>query len=226
MRRMLMILIIINLFLSSASAQLENFTYKVTQSNASFEFWTTLPSERVFKDSEVPAETGSSIKIYAARNEFEPFQIIIKPVSSGPVTISMGDFGSGITAELYQVKYVNIAVVSDYLGRTGDYPDPLWPIENAQSISLTAGENTAIWFSIFIPADAASEDYSAVINISGINIPVSLHVFNKVRDDKGCWNRIEEYIGKHSEAKFSHGICPDCMIDLYPEYQIDLDSDE
>ncbi|KAA3610219.1 MAG: PAS domain S-box protein [Calditrichaeota bacterium] len=37
----------------------------------------------------------------------------------------------------------------------------------------------------------------------------------KIRDDKGFWNQIEEYITKHSEAMFSHGICPDCTTDLY-----------
>jgi len=37
----------------------------------------------------------------------------------------------------------------------------------------------------------------------------------KIRDDKGYWNRIEAYIRKHSEAEFSHGICPDCMDKIY-----------
>lgn len=39
----------------------------------------------------------------------------------------------------------------------------------------------------------------------------------KIRDDKGYWNQIESYIRKHSEAEFSHGICPDCAAKLYPE---------
>jgi len=39
----------------------------------------------------------------------------------------------------------------------------------------------------------------------------------KIRDDKGYWNQIEEYIRDHSEADFSHGICPDCMKKLYPD---------
>jgi len=37
----------------------------------------------------------------------------------------------------------------------------------------------------------------------------------KIRDDKGYWNRLEEYIQKHSSAQFSHGICPDCCDRLY-----------
>ncbi len=40
----------------------------------------------------------------------------------------------------------------------------------------------------------------------------------KVRDDKGYWNQIEAYVSEHSDAEFSHGICPDCAQRLYPEY--------
>ena len=38
----------------------------------------------------------------------------------------------------------------------------------------------------------------------------------KIRDDKGYWQQIEAYIRDHSEAEFSHGICPDCSERLYP----------
>ena len=39
----------------------------------------------------------------------------------------------------------------------------------------------------------------------------------KIRDDKGFWQQVEVYITKHTEAHFSHGICPECTIKLYPE---------
>jgi len=39
----------------------------------------------------------------------------------------------------------------------------------------------------------------------------------KIRDDKGYWNQIEAYICEHSEAQFSHGICPECAQNLYPD---------
>lgn len=39
----------------------------------------------------------------------------------------------------------------------------------------------------------------------------------KIRDDRGYWQEVESYIDKHSEAKFSHGICPECVQKLYPE---------
>jgi hypothetical protein len=39
-----------------------------------------------------------------------------------------------------------------------------------------------------------------------------------VRDDRGYWNRIEVYIRDHSEAEFTHGLCPACLRKLYPEF--------
>jgi PAS domain S-box-containing protein len=39
----------------------------------------------------------------------------------------------------------------------------------------------------------------------------------KIRDDKGYWGGLERYIMDHSDAQFSHGICPDCMRRLYPD---------
>ena len=39
----------------------------------------------------------------------------------------------------------------------------------------------------------------------------------KIRDDKGYWKQIEAFISEHSEAEFSHSICPDCARKLYPD---------
>ena len=39
----------------------------------------------------------------------------------------------------------------------------------------------------------------------------------KIRDDKGYWSQIESYIHSHSEAQFTHGICPDCAKKVYPD---------
>lgn len=39
----------------------------------------------------------------------------------------------------------------------------------------------------------------------------------RIRDDEGFWNQIEVYVSEHSEAEFSHSICPECVERLYPE---------
>ena len=40
----------------------------------------------------------------------------------------------------------------------------------------------------------------------------------KIRDDKGYWNQIESYIQDHSGAEFTHGMCPECLKKLYPDF--------
>ncbi len=40
----------------------------------------------------------------------------------------------------------------------------------------------------------------------------------KIRDDKGYWSQVEHYIMEHSDAEFTHGICPDCLSKYYPAY--------
>jgi len=180
---------------SHAAQDVENYTYQLTESTAVTQLWTTPPSERVFKGDALPNETASGIKVYAAKNEFEPFQLIVNPTTSGNVTINVGDFGSGITSEIYQVKYVNITQTSDSLGRLGDYPDPLWPLSNGDSVNLTAGENTSFWITLFVPPTTPTGDYTTNVQIGSVNAPVTLHVFNFAIPDE---------LHVKSQMNFSH----------------------
>lgn len=184
-----------NLSVPQAFASTEDYTYKLTQSTGSYEFWTTPPSERVFQNDAVPTDTDTEVKVYAAKNEFEPFQIVVKPASSGSVTVNIGSFGAGISTEIFQVKYVDVVVASDALGKTGPYPDPLRPLENGDSVSLTAGENTTFWFSVYVPPSAAAGDYPMNVTIGGVAIPVTLHVFNFM---------VPEDLHVKSQMNFSH----------------------
>ncbi|KAF1081219.1 MAG: hypothetical protein GQF41_2487 [Candidatus Rifleibacterium amylolyticum] len=38
----------------------------------------------------------------------------------------------------------------------------------------------------------------------------------KIRDDKGLWNQVEQYLKEHTDSEFSHGICPECAAKIYP----------
>ena len=57
-----------------------------------------------------------------------------------------------------------------------------------------------------------------VKTLSGL-LPICAHCKN-IRDDKGYWSQIETYIKNHSEAEFSHGICPKCAKELYPDFEL------
>jgi len=48
----------------------------------------------------------------------------------------------------------------------------------------------------------------------------------RIRDDSGYWRRVEEYVSAHSEAMFSHGICPECMVKLYGDMAEELHGDD
>jgi PAS domain S-box-containing protein len=44
----------------------------------------------------------------------------------------------------------------------------------------------------------------------------------KIRNDDGYWEQVETYIKSRCDAEFTHGICPDCVKELYPEYEARL----
>jgi hypothetical protein len=45
----------------------------------------------------------------------------------------------------------------------------------------------------------------------------------KIRDDRGYWEQVEAYVARHTDAQFSHGICPECAKKLYGKYLSDED---
>ncbi|MDV2990071.1 MAG: hypothetical protein P3T54_07985 [Dehalogenimonas sp.] len=60
------------------------------------------------------------------------------------------------------------------------------------------------------------EALAEVKALSGL-LPICANC-KQIRDDKGYWSSVEKYISTHSEAEFTHGICPDCLTKLYPSY--------
>ncbi|KPL01077.1 MAG: response regulator receiver protein [candidate division Zixibacteria bacterium SM23_73_3] len=61
-----------------------------------------------------------------------------------------------------------------------------------------------------------SEAFAQIKQLKGI-LPICMHC-KKIRKDENYWQQVEEYVAEHSEADFSHSICPECMEKYYPEY--------
>jgi PAS domain S-box-containing protein len=61
----------------------------------------------------------------------------------------------------------------------------------------------------------------ALLNVKALRglIPICA-ACKKVRDDSGYWGQIESYLLEHSEAEFSHSLCPECMKRLYPDVDV------
>ena len=55
--------------------------------------------------------------------------------------------------------------------------------------------------------------YDEINTLKGI-VPICAQC-KSIRDDKGYWNKLEAYIEKHSDASFSHSVCPECADKLY-----------
>ncbi len=64
-----------------------------------------------------------------------------------------------------------------------------------------------------------AELQEALANIKVLRglLPICSHC-KKIRDDKGYWKQVEVYLREHTDAQFSHGLCPECLRKLYPEY--------
>jgi len=58
----------------------------------------------------------------------------------------------------------------------------------------------------------------AVLEIKTLQGIVPICSFcKKIRDDKGFWSQVESYVSHHTDAQFSHGVCPDCQEEQYPD---------
>lgn len=62
--------------------------------------------------------------------------------------------------------------------------------------------------------ESVDEAFSKIKVLGGL-IPICANC-KKIRDDQGYWDQLEKYIQTHSEAQFTHGICPDCAKKFYP----------
>lgn len=139
----------------------------------------------------LPIATNAVAHVFAARNEYEPFQIVLRPeISLSNVTAAIGDFVSttnpsvaisATNVTVCRVEYVNVTqlIASEAFSTKGDHPDPLVPLTAA--FDAPAQTNCPLWFTVHVPKDAAAGEYQADVTISSsagtFTVPVRLKVF-------------------------------------------------
>ena len=69
----------------------------------------------------------------------------------------------------------------------------------------------------FEAQEALKASQEAEINSLQGLLPICMGC-KKIRDDEGYWNQLEVYISSRSQAKFSHGLCPACAVEIYGQY--------
>mgnify|MGYP001339112195 CR=1 FL=1 len=111
---------------------------------------------------------------------------------------------------LFLIQYLSIIVIF-FISKTGH-------------IEIYYDDKTVLFFLIvsffesiilFIHEKILNNYISQIKVMRGL-LPICANC-KKIRDDKGYWKQVEVYIQEHSEADFTHSICPDCAKKLYPD---------
>ena len=167
-----------------------------------FNWWTTHPLAKVKPLDPVPDVPVKSVDLYAGRNEFEPFQIVLRAKSSDLVGVDIvfSDFrtaeGAGISGKnvtVYLEQFVNLKRPSSIEGGVGLWPDPLIPrvdrytheVRNAFPFTVRRGRNQPLWVELFVPPTTHPGKYkgSASISFGGtvqFSVPINLTVWRFV----------------------------------------------
>ncbi len=115
---------------------------------------------------------------------------------------------------------IYVAIGGSALTVIGFYSSPsggeLWQVLFNRALALFAIWTTAILSVQRKTFQVEREKALSELKILSGFLPICASCKN-IRDDKGYWEQIETYIHDHSEADFSHSICPECAKELYRE---------
>ena len=90
-----------------------------------------------------------------------------------------------------------------------------WIIAFAGVTSLSAAGFHGAWRRQREAIETQAQLLAEVKTLGGM-LPICSHC-KKIRDDSGYWNQLEAFIHEHTDASFTHGICPDCARTFFPE---------
>jgi len=152
--------------------------------------WWVEGTYKVFRETQVPKAKSEAIRISAARNEYEPFQLVLRATVEVPelnfvhVSDFKSDSGNIISSknvEASLVEYVKIEKPTDELGHVGMYPDPLPPFQ--ENLVLKPGQNQPLWFTVYVPPETPAGLYRGGITLTVggwplEEIPVLLNVYD------------------------------------------------
>ncbi len=148
--------------------------------------WTAPTMDKVLREAEAPTEELPAVRVFAAKNEFEPFQIAVFADGATTVSFDLAPFegASNISRiELARVDYVSIAAPSDASSiPSAAIPDALMPVPFGAPNALSAGQNQPFWITLYVPPDAVAGDYTSTLSVTTsagtAEVPIELHVFD------------------------------------------------
>jgi hypothetical protein len=162
--------------------------------------WTTHSLEKVHPSDTQPRNATHIAKIQAARNEFEPFQVVLRSdgenIDGVDVQVSdlrgkTGVISSEKYITVYFEEFLNLTRPSSLTGGTGEWPDPLVPRidryanekRNAFPFKLVDGRTQPIWIDVFVPPATAPGLYRGEVTVTAgdkkdVTVPIELEVWN------------------------------------------------
>ena len=163
-------------------------------------WWTTHSLEKIRPYDREPNGASRNVKISAARNEFEPFQVVLRTDGHDidAVDIEITDLqgkSAVIPSEKYILayleRYLDLKKPSSVAGGSGEWPDPLVPRvdryanekRNAFPFKLISGRNQPIWIDVYVPPSVPAGLYSGQVRVlvagkAQLRIPLDLVVWN------------------------------------------------
>lgn len=162
------------------------FGYRI-DSGADIGLWWCEGAYKVMTDSPLPHLRDDTIRLWSARNEYEPFMIVINPAAEiRNVNVNIGELvgkEGSVAAEnidIRMVEYVYVSKPSDSYGFKGWWPDPLPYAGN--NFTLPEAKNSTLWFTVYIPHNSSPGEYlgNVVLTLGNkqVEIPVSLEVWD------------------------------------------------
>jgi CheY-like chemotaxis protein len=168
------------------------------------------------------AETGAQA-IHQNRSH-EPdlilMDILLKGEMNGIETAEQ--IASGYDVPIIYLSCLNTDEVMDRAAKTNPYGYIIKPYNNSElrlTIEIALVKHAAAKEREKL-IEALEKSLEEIKRLSGL-LPICAQC-KRIRDEQDNWHEIESYISNHSEADFSHGLCPDCARVLYPELKIPL----
>lgn len=164
------------------------------------DWWTAGALAKIRPGDPRPADAGRGVELFAARNEFEPFQLVLHSpagdidgvdVATSDLAGPAGSIGARQNITIYRESWITIKRPSSREGAVGDWPDPLTPRidryagekRNAFPLRLLQGRNQPLWVDVYVPIGTPPGKYEGRARILAGNkelasVPVSLTVWN------------------------------------------------
>lgn len=150
--------------------------------------WSATPLVKIMRDTPIPSAKAKGVRIFAARNEYEPFQLVLTP-KTGQANVRVvphglaGPKGAKIEAwniSVKNVEYVNCVTPTSEDAKPGWYPDPL---PDHTPFAAPKGQNRPVWLTVYVTPKTPPGEYKGTVDViaSGmgkVTVPLSVRVWS------------------------------------------------